>query len=186
METSKVVSAKTKLADRTLWYDGDSTFSEEKIVELISNGNSIIPGTFVDEITETIREFNRCNLQSEQLLIKEENNIPPIEWNIPDEYKSLDIENYIMQKLEDEIIDMSDDECTCRIKRVMYEIQLFKQFDFMDVLKMLTYVINTLIENDVIYGVGRGSAVSSYVLYLLEIHDVDSVKYELDVRDFLR
>jgi DNA polymerase III alpha subunit len=40
--------------------------------------------------------------------------------------------------------------------------------------------------NNIIWGVGRGSSVASYVLYLLEVHRVDSMYYNLDIREFLR
>jgi DNA polymerase III alpha subunit len=41
-------------------------------------------------------------------------------------------------------------------------------------------------ENHVIWGVGRGSSVASYVLYLLGVHRIDSMFYDLDVSEFLR
>jgi DNA polymerase III alpha subunit len=36
-----------------------------------------------------------------------------------------------------------------------------------------------------VWGIGRGSSVSSYVLYVLGVHDVDSYAYDLDIGDFL-
>jgi DNA polymerase III alpha subunit len=40
--------------------------------------------------------------------------------------------------------------------------------------------------NNIVWGVGRGSSVASYVLYLLGVHKVDSIKYGLDIREFLK
>jgi DNA polymerase III alpha subunit len=40
--------------------------------------------------------------------------------------------------------------------------------------------------NRMIWGVGRGSSVASNVLYLLGVHRIDSMFYELDSREFLR
>jgi len=37
-----------------------------------------------------------------------------------------------------------------------------------------------------IWGVGRGSSVASYVLYLLDVHRIDSMFYDLDPSEFLR
>jgi DNA polymerase III alpha subunit len=51
---------------------------------------------------------------------------------------------------------------------------------------MLKYIVDTLRDNKIIWGVGRGSSVSSYVLYLLGVHRIDSLKYQLDYREFLR
>jgi len=40
--------------------------------------------------------------------------------------------------------------------------------------------------NHVIWGVGRGSSVASYVLYKLGVHRIDSLFYDLSVDEFLR
>jgi DNA polymerase III alpha subunit len=41
-------------------------------------------------------------------------------------------------------------------------------------------------ERNIVWGVGRGSSVASYVLFLIGTHKVDSVKYELDFNEFLK
>ena len=50
----------------------------------------------------------------------------------------------------------------------------------------LKYLVDTMTQNQVIWGVGRGSSVASYVLYKLEVHRIDSLHYNLDVTEFLR
>jgi len=50
----------------------------------------------------------------------------------------------------------------------------------------LKYLVDVMKENHVIWGVGRGSSVASYVLYLLGVHRIDSIYYELDPAEFLR
>jgi DNA polymerase III alpha subunit len=37
-----------------------------------------------------------------------------------------------------------------------------------------------------VWGVGRGSSVASYVLFLIGVHRIDSMKYNLDYKEFLR
>jgi DNA polymerase III alpha subunit len=39
---------------------------------------------------------------------------------------------------------------------------------------------------NIVWGVGRGSSCSSYLLYLLGLHEVDVVKYDVDISDFIR
>jgi len=63
---------------------------------------------------------------------------------------------------------------------------LFKSHAMMDVLQFLKYMVDTLRENNIVWGVGRGSSVASYVLYLLGVHKVNSIKYNLDPTEFLR
>jgi DNA polymerase III alpha subunit len=50
----------------------------------------------------------------------------------------------------------------------------------------MKYVVDTLRANNVVWGVGRGSSVASYVLFIIGVHKIDSVKYDLDWREFLR
>jgi DNA polymerase III alpha subunit len=38
----------------------------------------------------------------------------------------------------------------------------------------------------IIWGVGRGSSVASYVLYKLGVHRINSLYYNLDATEFLR
>ena len=39
-------------------------------------------------------------------------------------------------------------------------------------------------KHELVWGVGRGSSVARYVLYLLGVHKVDSLKYNLDIKEF--
>ena len=70
--------------------------------------------------------------------------------------------------------------------RVSEELELFIQHNMMDLLYYLKYLVDTMRDNNIVWGVGRGSSVASYVLYLLGVHKVDSIKYELDIKEFLK
>jgi DNA polymerase III alpha subunit len=97
-------------------------------------------------------------------------------WFIPEEYKTMDIEKYIL------------DLCKTpqEIERVNYELDLYKSHAMMDVLKFLKYMVDRLRKNKIIWGVGRGSSVASYILYLMGVHKVNSIQYDLDPTEFLR
>ena len=98
------------------------------------------------------------------------------QWFMPDEYKNMAIEEYILNQCttEEEFV------------RVGEELLLFHQHNMIEVLKYLKYLVDTMRSNNVIWGVGRGSAVASYCLYLLGVHRIDSLKYKLDITEFLR
>jgi DNA polymerase III alpha subunit len=70
--------------------------------------------------------------------------------------------------------------------RVSEELTAFIEHNMFDLLFCLKYIVDTLRENNVVWGVGRGSSVASYVLYLIGVHKIDSLKYNLDWREFLR
>jgi len=72
------------------------------------------------------------------------------------------------------------------LQRVGEELLLFQERGLFDLLKYLKYLVDTMRDNGVIWGVGRGSSVASYVLYLIGIHKVDSMYYDLPITEFLR
>ena len=66
------------------------------------------------------------------------------------------------------------------------ELAEFKARNLFSILQLLIYIIDTMRKNNLVWGVGRGSSVASYILYLLGVHKVDSVKYNLDIKEFLK
>lgn len=179
----------TQLGDRTLWYDGDSTVPANKITELVSAGIAT-SGLFVEELTKDIEQFNKFVTDNEKITIKGDVRDLTFGWTIPQEYQDLDVDTFIVDKTVDELDTLPlhdiDAETQKRVARVWSELKLYRAMGLYDILRVLIYIINTLQSNNVVWGVGRGSSVSSYILYLIGVHDVDSVKYELDITDFLR
>jgi DNA polymerase III alpha subunit len=106
-------------------------------------------------------------------------------WNIPEEYKSMDVVEYIMDQHELMCVGMDEEEIVEREVRLATELILYRDMNFTDVLRTIIYIINTLTSVGVVWGVGRGSSVSSYILYIIGVHDVDSFVYDLDIEDFL-
>ena len=96
-------------------------------------------------------------------------------WFIPNEYQQLDIEEFLVSQCPEE-----------NYPRLVAELSLFKQNNMMPVLNTMKYVVDTLRKNNIVWGVGRGSSVSSYVLYLIGIHKIDSVKYDLPIDEFFK
>lgn len=70
--------------------------------------------------------------------------------------------------------------------RIEYEFNVFRNRNLLNVLRFLLYFVTTCRDNNIVLGVGRGSSVSSYILYLIGIHKVDSIKYNLDFSEFLK
>jgi DNA polymerase III alpha subunit len=40
--------------------------------------------------------------------------------------------------------------------------------------------------SNIVWGVGRGSSVASYALYLIGIHKIDPIKYNLSINEFFK
>jgi DNA polymerase III alpha subunit len=71
-------------------------------------------------------------------------------------------------------------------QRLIEELQEFRKRNMLDLLRWLKYFVDTAKQRNIIWGVGRGSSVASYVLYLIGVHKIDSIKYKLDWKEFLR
>lgn len=140
---------------------------------------------YVDFIDSTVREYNKCVSKEQELSVK--NACKPLDysWNIPDEYKNLNVVEYVSEKHFMLTSAMDADECDERDARLAQELKIYKQHNLFDVLRTIIFIINKLTAAGVVWGVGRGSSVSSYVLYVIGVHDVDSFEYDLDINDFI-
>lgn len=111
--------------------------------------------------TETVEEFD-LRLQSN--------------WHMPDEYKNLDIAQWVL------------DQCHTdpQRQRVGEELLLYLDRNLFQLLQYLKYLVDTMRTHNIVWGVGRGSSVASYVLYLIGVHKIDSMFFDLDIQEFLR
>jgi DNA polymerase III alpha subunit len=97
-------------------------------------------------------------------------------WHMPIEYKNLDIAEYVLSLCQQEH----------ELQRVAQELLLYQERNLFDLLRYLKYLVDTLRKNNIVWGVGRGSSVASYVLFLIGVHKIDSVYYNLDIDEFLK
>lgn len=139
----------------------DETVDIERAAEILNNAPSFIP---YNKIVKTYTD----QTQFDQFCQKS--------WHMPQEYKQLDIAQDIL------------DLCTtdAELQRCGEELLMFQERGLFDLLKYLKYLVDTMRKNNLIWGVGRGSSVASYVLYKLGVHRIDSMYYDLDPHEFLR
>jgi DNA polymerase III alpha subunit len=50
----------------------------------------------------------------------------------------------------------------------------------------MKYIVDTLRANNVVWGVGRGSSVASYVLHIIGVHKIDPIKYNIPIEEFFK
>lgn len=97
-------------------------------------------------------------------------------WFMPEEYKNFEIVGFLLDQTNNEE----------EYQRVVKELDLFYQYNMIDLLKYVKYLVDTMRKNNIVWGVGRGSSVSSYCLYLLGVHKINSLKFNLDIKEFLK
>ncbi len=150
-----------------------------------------LPATsFVDELTPAIKSYNAMCLPAQRIKVKQdfdESAIDATVWHIPDAYTEMTLGD-IANRLYDEqtrrgLDDAKYDE---RADRIQQELVAYHADKRLDMLRLMLYIVDRLTETNSIWGVGRGSSVSSYVLFLIGVHDIDSVLYDLDFGDFMK
>ena len=166
---------------------GQMIFSEDDCVDMLMRGQSIhVNGMLVDAtvdletaalMLEDVPTFVRYNeLVVQAMSVEDFDHRNQGRWLMPDEYKQLDIAEYVLGLCESE----------AALQRVGEELLLYQARDLFELLKYLKFLVDVMQKNNLIWGVGRGSSVASYVLYLLKVHRIDSLHYNLDIAEFLR
>lgn len=97
-------------------------------------------------------------------------------WLMPAEYRELDIAAWLLSQCTKE----------AELQRVGKELLLYQERDLFNLLRFMKYLVDTLRKNQIVWGVGRGSSVASYVLYLIGVHKINSLYYDLDIQEFLK
>jgi DNA polymerase III alpha subunit len=152
----------------------NDSFKDNIVVDLDSDVDLYNKYTYImntgypvlEQITEinSIEEFDKLNQDN---------------WFMPEEYKNLNIVDYLMEKARKKTH-------TLHYLRTEAELGIYEKRGLFSLLRFLVYLVDTMKERNIVWGVGRGSSVASYVLFLIGIHKVDSVKYELDFNEFLK
>jgi DNA polymerase III alpha subunit len=165
---------------------GNAVLSVLEGRQVLLYGNDI-EGAFIDDESE-VADFNR---NSERVLGTESKLAGPVtfdvdeetyhqihasSWSIPDKYKDIDVKSYLLNKCTSE-------KTTNRVEK---EYAMFEERGLIPLLRFLIFLVDYMRAKRIVWGVGRGSSVASYSLYLIGIHKVDSIGYELPIEEFLK
>lgn len=164
---------------------GRIELTEQEIFDSLYNKTiTNLKGIYIDHPDQfnSAVKTNADNIDLLQTLPKETVGIQEFDqglqqqWFMPTEYKNFEIVGFLLDQTTNET----------EYQRVVEELELFYQHNMIDLLRYLKYLVDTMKENNILWGVGRGSSVASYCLYLLNIHRINSVKYNLDIREFFK
>lgn len=176
---------KTELSDYTIWYDGVVSVDPSMIEDLFLRG--VDPSKIaVTEVNPDIAKFNR--LSRTKLSVKEEIDADALtfNWLIPSEYADMDIGKFVTDLANKKHAKYTAVEASERNRRVAIELREYNTRGFDNVLRTLVYTIAEFKKHNVVWGVGRGSSCASYVLFLLGVHSVDTVKYGISLNEFFK
>ena len=165
---------------------GRMVFEEADLVNMVMRGqplanlNGLIVQPWIDletaaEILDDVPMFINYDKLAQESLEQFDHRCRNT-WFMPDEYKQLDIAELVLAK------------CTTpeQLQRCGEELLLYQERDAFMLLNYMKYLVDTLRANNVVWGVGRGSSVASFVLYKIGVHKINSLYYDLDPREFLK
>jgi DNA polymerase III alpha subunit len=175
-----------KLKGREIDPWGNVIFSTDGLVDHLLRGGDITGLTA--EQNEAILQFNKLCKERDHpedelriynepdYTVEQQDQALQGSWFIPDPYNNLDVKTWLLERCQ------TDAEKT----RIEQEWVLFEERDMEQVLRFLIYFVDNLRSRKVVWGVGRGSSIASYALYLIGVHRIDSIKYNLDPQEFLK
>lgn len=162
---------------------GQMVYDEKDICDLYMSNTKI---SLKNVLTTSDIDFKALELNNvphlvphtirEDLAVEEFDSINRENWYIPDEYKNFDIAKFVLDKCKNEE----------ELQRAGEELLLYQERDMFILLCYLKYFVDTMRKNKIVWGVGRGSSVSSFVLYLIGVHRINSLYYDLSIDEFLK
>lgn len=138
---------------------------------IISESEIVIPKSLCLESVPNIQSPEHIDISVSEFDKINQNN-----WHMPESYKNFDIARYVLEQCKTD----------AELQRAGMELLLFQERDMFDLLKYLKYLVDTMRENNILWGVGRGSSVSSFVLFLLGVHKINSLYYDLSIDEFIK
>ncbi len=156
-------------------------FGEQDVMNLYLQGhdlavlNHLLVDNSIDletaaHILDHVPQFVKYDELAQQQSVEQWDYRCQANWYMPEEYKQLDIAAYVLTLCE------SDAE----LQRCGQELMMFQERDLFNLLRYLKYLVDIMTQHRLIWGVGRGSSVASFVLYKLGVHRINSLHYELD------
>jgi DNA polymerase III alpha subunit len=162
---------------------GQPIFSEKDICDLyMSDPSRQLKSLFVKEKISFDLELNLqtlpelFNYEVSDQTIEEFDQSRAYEWFMPQEYKNLDIAKWVLDQCKTD----------AELQRAGEELIMFQERNMFILLQYLKYLVDTMRENNIVWGVGRGSSIASFVLYLIGIHRINSLYYDLSINEFLK
>ena len=178
--------SRTKLSDRTLWFDGTCEVDASQVPSLLLRG--VEPGK-IAATSGDLGEVERFNRISEEPIATSKTENLPLDhsWKLPPEVASIDLGPIVTERLERYLLRINQtdpNEIDRYHDRLKAELSFMSSRGLMNFVRSLYHVTQTFRKNSIVWGVGRGSSCASLVLFLIEVHLIDPVKYDIPFNEF--
>ena len=163
---------------------GDVIFSEEDVIDLLyTDPDFDISKLYFNDIEKYSKSLKELGIDLPIINTAPKRSTPEKfdeencdNWHMPEKYYQINVLQWLLDKCHNDEEKM----------RVQMEYDLFEKKNFIRVLQFLIYFVDNLRANNIVWGVGRGSSVASFCLFLIGVHKINPMLYNLDVTEFLR
>lgn len=165
---------------------GIPSFNESSLIELIYSSQlekmhniQCVNSPSVVKFNENCSYLDVDPLQiykNVNINIQEFDSICQSEWLMPEDFMQINVKKFLLEKCNTQK----------EIDRVIEEYSCFEEKNMINILRYMIFLVDLMKNNNILWGVGRGSSVSSFILFLIGVHKINSIKYNLDYKEFLR
>src|SRR5699024_4303514 len=136
-----------------------------------------------EDITEEIEPFIQVN---KEIVEKCNVTMPKVSTTLPHfpHPGNYDSDEFLWQQLNNRLVEKTDGSEKYK-DRLRYEFDVITKMGYSDYFLIVSDAVNYAKNNDIYVGPGRGSSSASLVSYLLNITEVDPLKYNLLFERFL-
>ena len=170
------------LHNRSIHADGTVVCSQAALIELLYSGEDI-SGLFCDtpdDEQEWCAAAKICDDSQSGPVHTTQPAFSDVDWRAnwltPEPFASIDVLDWCISQCSTEQ----------EIQRVKMEISEMQQRNMISLVRHLIYCVDIWRKSGIVWGVGRGSSVCSFVLFLVGINRINPLEYDLDLREWLK
>lgn len=156
---------------------GTCWLTEQGIIELAYQ-NKLQDSLFEWQDDHAKQEYERMCAQEDNwpFLIADMSQSQHRNWFTPDTYVNLDLDEFVLMRC-----------ATPREReRASYELKLVHHLEVSHIFKHLIYLVDTWRSKNLVWGIGRGSSVSCFLLYVIGLNRINPLDYDLDPEEFFK
>jgi len=170
------------LGDRTIYPDGTVVCKQSALMERLYAGKDL-GGLLCDDQDDAEEWHNAARLcdsaeQGPEFAAGEI--YSTVDWYqywlTPEPYRSIDLGDWCLARCKTDV----------ERERVVQELAEMQDRNMHPLIRHLIYCADVWRQNHVVWGVGRGSSVCSFVLYLTGINRINPLEYGLDIHEWLK
>ena len=165
---------------------GRVVLNTDDVIDSMLSGNDV-SGVFLEnkddleQYESSTKEYNTDSMEFKKYIdikksVDEYMDEKSNEWLIPKKYRNIDIVSYLIERCKNEQ----------EKERLLIELNEFMQRDQAILIHLMIYLVDIMRENNIVWGVGRGSSVACFVLYLIGINKVNPLDYDIDYKEFFK